>query len=483
MSELYWLGANTQTTACVCYRATANGTVAVTCDGRTFTADADTDVLDGVVRIDVTGLRAGQDYAYSISQGGAVKGAGTLSTIPADGEAWSVAFLSCWRHDIQSGEWVAEAIADHSPPVKLVMLIGDCPYMDIPFTERELYGITRLGLSDYIRSRIVATAGGTTANYDYDDADERALILRNYYDGQRSFRAAPGVRDIIRRYATIWQGDDHEVPGNDANREEAPVGDLVNERAAISANATQTGKIFDICRLGMQPYYIGNPSNADADNDGSYADDRQSYFRLPASVDLELFCLDTTNYKTTSADAAGARKIVGDTQRAWLVGRVAASEATFKVISSPATLAGVWATAAQENGVHPQTADGNDIGERDTMMKALDDEVGVVFVAGDLHHTHVSIHNGIACVDVSPVASTNSTAKNYNDGKVYARNGVLNGNDGAAGNWNGQLGFVDVAADKLTVRRFSLYDRGGEFTVGEIAAGSNTLTHSAARVA
>lgn len=467
---VYWLGLHESPTNSVriCYRAEANvDCYATVGTRRSSTVTANTSVKNGIVRLDVTGLRPGQTYDYAIYAGGALIATGQCDTLPESGE-FGVAFLSCMRHDWDWSLWCYEAVRDHSPGVKVVIFQGDTPYMDVPQVQNKRIGgeVVEWGLQRFLDQRINAVAGGVAADYDYTDPTERALIVERYHTLMRLYRQIPGVRDIIRRYATVWQADDHERPGDNANREDIAT---LNDGLTVVGNTTQADQIFAICRECFQAWFQGNPANADADNDSNYDDDDQTYFRCRINEDIELFAIDTTEYKTSESDAAADRKIVGDTQLDWLLARVAASPSTFKLISSPASIHGIWLTASQNISVHPNTADGTDNGERDTMFKALDDETGVLFVCGDLHHTAISIHNGIAAFTSSPTASTRSASNSYADGRIWLRGGP-----GNPGQYMGQMGFIDVSAERLALVNFDLYG-GGERPMGYIEAGSNEL--------
>ncbi|MEQ8231222.1 MAG: alkaline phosphatase D family protein, partial [Gammaproteobacteria bacterium] len=442
---------------------------------------ADPAVDDGVVRHVVPGLAPGRTYEYEIVQAGARVGAGLCDTLPVAGTPFAIAYLSCLFHNQDTAEWVADALAAHPVPVKLVVFQGDTPYIDVPTTEQAMWGETSRGLLHWIRARIDSEAGGVVANYDYTDPTERALIKAQAYNVHRAFRRTPGVKRIIERYATIWQADDHERPGDNVTRDDyAQMNSTGSPPVVIVANNDQNNEVFDICREAFQAYYIGNPSNGDANNDSNYDDDDQTYFRLRCNDDLEMLFVDTTEYKTKAADAADVRKIVGDTQRAWLTAQVAASTATSKLISSPAALSGVWRTAAEETAAHPQTADGSDAGERDVIMQALEGFNVLAWIAGDLHHTHVSMHNGIPCIECCPVRATFSQAAGGwdADGRLYLRGGT--GNVGS--DRNGIFGIVDIHPDGMQhwqVERWGMFKR----RAGRQYAGSNALVYEPVKVA
>jgi hypothetical protein len=335
------------------------------------------------------------------------------------------------------------------------------------------FGVNRDGLSPFIRDRIDTVAAGVVADYDYTDAGEIALIKNNYYAGMRQFRMTPGVKSIIRRYQTAWQADDHERPGDDINRDDIAG---CNQNRTIVANTAQLGQVMDICREAFTPYFRGNPANSDANRDMNYPDNEQTYFRVRVSDDVELFFLDTTDYKTSEADAAAVRKVIGATQSAWLKTQIEASTATFKIIVSPTPLHAVqWSLASENTDPHPNIAGPGDAGERDVIMQYLDDLTGVVCVAGDLHHACLAILNGVACLSMCPVQSSYSIGINYNSGRQWLRGGRQN-----LGMPDGQLGFIDIGENALKLRGFSL-NPAADREFGTIAAGSNALTTSAGR--
>ena len=164
---MHWLGANTQTSVAVCYRATADvECYAVVGEAQSPAVTADTSVNDGVIRLDVTGLLPGQTYDYRIYQGDALMASGQCDTLPPSGTPFAIAYLSCLFHNQDSAEWVADSIAAHPVPVRLVVFQGDTPYIDVPTTEQAMWGETSRGLLHWIRARIDSVAGGVVANYD-----------------------------------------------------------------------------------------------------------------------------------------------------------------------------------------------------------------------------------------------------------------------------------------------------------------------------
>lgn len=467
---MHWLGEISQTTAAICYRSTADvDCYAVVGDRQSQAVAADTATDDGVIRLDVSGLLPGKDYAYSIFADGVKVATGALSTMPADGEKFAIAYLSCWRHDRPS-QWVYDAISAHPVPIRLIVFLGDTPYVDVPASSSTLWGETRQGLKFEIQDRVDSEFAGVTADYDYTDAAEVAAIQANYFGAMRSFRAMPGVKALIERYATIWLADDHEYPGDNGNREDWDNFNDFTTGSDIVANATQAGELMDLCRASYRAYFKGNPANNDSGNDPAYDADDQCYFRMPINSVAELFFVDTIWYKTADGDAADVRKIIGDTQRGWLTDQVVASQAVSKLIFTPADMTGtMWRSAAQETGAHPQTAGVSDAGERDVITQALDGISVIAFLAGDTHHTNISVHNGLPCLNACPVDSSNAAFGDRLDGRTFIKGGLSNDQ-----NWNGCFGVVDVLADGLQHWFYEKYGRTIR-NAGRQYTGSNEL--------
>ena len=358
----YWIGDLTQNTAAIVYRATSNGDVTVTVNGSTTSAmAADTDVDDGLVRIDVTGLSANTTYTYSINLDGVEQVSNSFKTPGAN--TVKIAFLSCFK-DMATNA-LFDVIAEYDPHI--LVLIGDVPYMDTNFgTARTRWGITRKGISDYI----------------FSDSPTDAEITRNLYDGHLFIRRHPGLQREIRRRGTLWAASDHEAPGNDGSPSDTGAWG-VNGTKTIVANDTENQDLWTLCRNAYAAYYMGNPANADANNDSNFDNDRQTYFRTKVNDNTEIFMLDALWYIDPEqayggGPYSGDRAILGATQKAWLETQLAATTADFKPLFTERPF--------NQGGVDTQGST-----EITSLTSAIDTASGwakaggVIAGAGDLH--------------------------------------------------------------------------------------------------
>lgn len=486
---MHWLGVASPTTIVLVYRASSN----VNCYAQvgsevSSSVLADTSVNDGLVRLEVTGLTANTSYTYTIFADGAQVATGTCNTLPATGGRWSIAVISCWQHLNEVGNWVKDVLDAHDPPVGLVYFGGDTPYTNAPTTATPVdgYGETIAGCEAEINA--IATDGGALADFDYSLAANADAVRDVMYAHHRSFRRTPGVKKVIERYNTLWAASDHEYPGNGTNRGDYTA---LNEGIAdVVANATQMTDLMLICREAYNAYHIGNPPNVSAYAQGAFGDYEQVYWNHRVNDDVEIFGIEDVWLRDSSAADKADRVLYGDDQLDWLTAAMGSSTATFKPILTPTPAVGGNQTFAKESGPHPQTADASDDGERDLLFRMLDDQSGVVMMSGDIHHTFLSVHNGVAVFNACPLSSSqnNGTADNnkYDSGAVWWNDGLGNGVawDSNTGTWNGVIGFLDFepSVNRMYVR-FYHQRRDSTFTIGYVAAGSNALTYPRTRIA
>lgn len=417
---MHWLGAPYTDRVIICYRATESVVCYATVgDKRSESVSADTSVDDGIVRLEITGLEPDTEYNYQIFQDGTQVASGTVNTIGHSG--YAIAYMSCWQINNAPTWWVYETIRDYEErfgvPVRVVIFQGDTPYIDIPLNG-ETFTIGEVeyrGLANYIADELIAP--GAVADFDYSDENNKADILAQYHKGNRAFRSWAMVKAIIERWPTLWQADDHEYVGNDLNYDDF---ETSNDSETVVANQTQHRALMDICREGYRAWRKGNPPNSDANNDSNFDDDDQTYWRLPLPLSVEIFATDNIYYANSeSNNGTNAKKMVGDTQKAWLTGQVASSSATFKIWSTTGTLSGVWGAAALMRDAHPQTATAEHDGERDEIIKSLAATPTVFAISGDTHHSTISVHNGVHCFCSCPVASTRAEFSGYSDGRIW----------------------------------------------------------------
>jgi hypothetical protein len=115
------------------------------------------------------------------------------------------------------------------------------------------------------------------------------------------------------------------------------------------------------------------------------------YYRFPVGH-AEFWVLDQRRFKTDPALPDGPDKtLLGADQRAWLLRTLAASNAAFKIVCSPCTLAGVGS-----NGRDGSWAKGFKA-ERDLLLNHIRDNVRgrTLFITGDTHWTMVYDKDGL----------------------------------------------------------------------------------------
>jgi alkaline phosphatase D len=137
-------------------------------------------------------------------------------------------------------------------------------------------------------------------------------------------------------------------------------------------------------------------------------DDSQRLYRtVRAGADLDVFILDTRQYRSRNADQDGpAKTMLGKTQLQWLLRRLAESTATWKVIVTtvPLSIPKGGGAGSPGNDGWARGADGTGF-ERERQV-IVDYILGqrvknVVFLAGDVHYVQANAYdpNGDGVVD------------------------------------------------------------------------------------
>jgi alkaline phosphatase D len=115
---------------------------------------------------------------------------------------------------------------------------------------------------------------------------------------------------------------------------------------------------------------------------------------------LEIFILDTRQYRSPNADPDGPRKtMLGAAQRRWLIDGVTGSTATWKVVVSSVSLSIPTGRNARDSWSNANLfgtpeEDGGFAFERTTILKALHDRQikNLIWVVADVHHVEMIRH-------------------------------------------------------------------------------------------
>ena len=200
-------------------------------------------------------------------------------------------------------------------------------------------------------------------------ADFRATTLAEYRARHRDQRGAEALRRFLDSVPVYVIWDDHEVRNNFAGPfdSQMPAG-----------------------RQALREYW---PIRVAAD------DPHRLYRTVRAGADLELFILDTRQYRSRNADQNGSAKtMLGERQLQWLLSGLTESTATWKVIVTTVPL-----SISKGGGVGVPGNDGWAGGKDGTGFERerqvivdiiLDRKVkNVVFLAGDVHYVQANAYD------------------------------------------------------------------------------------------
>ncbi len=196
-----------------------------------------------------------------------------------------------------------------------------------------------------------------------------AATLDEYRARHRYQRGAAALRRFLETVPVYVTWDDHEVRNNFSGPfdERMPNG-----------------------RQALREYWpIGSPSD----------DPHRLYRSIRYGADLELFLLDTRQYRSRNAEPDGPTKtMLGSAQLQWLLDGIAQSTATWKVIATSVPL-----SVPKGGG---ETVPGNDgwaggpdgtgfERERQVIVEAILDKriKNVVFLAGDIHWAQANAYD------------------------------------------------------------------------------------------
>lgn len=449
----WWLGYNTATTATVVCRSDSTTTVTVTCDGRTFTAAADTSVNRGIVLITVTGIDSTR-RPYCVD---GVLG-GTLRAKRQTGPWW-VAYGSCWDHlrsDALAGHMHAHMDLD------ALFLGGDLAYGE---TTGTINGYTLQSMNASI------ALSQSAANYEAHQMSARLMF---------------GLRELMRSVPTQYMPDDHEYPGtNGRNRL------TVYQRTFPSAIQADLDTAWAAARAVNTAWSTGNVPNMDAgiDSDASYTRDT-----LGA---MEWFMTDSIHYgddpetgaDTAVADGANPTKtMLGATQRTWLTTRLNASTAPFKLWVTGKEL---WRTGTNTDTFFAQGPNFGFLGEVKRILWDCKTVTGWTVVAGDQHRSgnceipagyYGATYPALASITGCPSSvDQNTTTYAGYDAEVKFRDNQ--GVSAAPAQRENVYALIKVAADGSRMDRYHLSSLLGLRHRGYLVPGSNAIQYNAAGVA
>ena len=200
-------------------------------------------------------------------------------------------------------------------------------------------------------------------------ADFRATTLAEYRARHRDQRGAEALRRFLESVPVYVIWDDHEVRNNFAGPfdSQMPVG-----------------------RQALREYWPIRVA----------PDDPHRLFRtVRAGADLELFILDTRQYRSRNADQDGpAKTMLGERQLQWLLNGLTESTATWKVIVTTVPLSipkGGGAGAPGNDGWAGGPGSPGFERERQVLVDTiLGRKVkNVVFLAGDVHYVQANVYD------------------------------------------------------------------------------------------
>lgn len=346
--DLWWLGADYgDDYATVVVRCTADEMVTVGCHGQEFTGNSVSAINDGVVKIAVTGLSAGQKYNYTVN---GVAG-GTLRTKRQSGPWW-VASGSCWNN-LKGCVLSRRLLADYD--IDLFIALGDLPYTNTSSPE---FGESTTDVTSSLANN-----------------QNQALYMAHH----RQSRKINGLQELIRSTPFLYMPDDHEYPFDNGCPPDSDGGaSHLLWRAGVTGAGAGTYAEFQAAwaasLAAIDAYSTGNPENTDAGIDG---DAKYTRFTLGP---VEVFLLDCCRYRTAYNAADGAGKtMLGAAQETWAKNKVPVSVSTWKMIV---------------NGKQFFTGGGNTdtwsfspgyTTERNELLWEWRNTVGLFCVAGDQH--------------------------------------------------------------------------------------------------
>ena len=359
---------------------------------------------DHTVRLKVTGLDADTRYYYRFRVEGVVTDAGRTRTAPtADADVSPrFAFASC--QDYNGRYYHAwRVLADQADDLAFVLFLGDYIYETAGDPRFQDEGGRQVELPDGL------DLGGPRA----------ALTLADYRSLYKQYRSDAQLQRAhkLLPFVTIW--DDHEFAD-----------DCWQDHSTHFNEAMGDEKDTDRRTAASRAWFEYQPVDLERVADALFPDDLRIYRVLRWGQHLEVFLTDQRSYradhlipegptndavaKTGENTALGSRQFVfkpgfdpleaaakpamlGDTQKAWFVDAVRASNATWRLWGNQVMVAQLAIDLTPFETV-PETFRGlfylsvdqwdGYRSERAEILDALKDEADFVVLTGDIHSFH-----------------------------------------------------------------------------------------------
>ncbi len=314
-----------------------------------ITTTAETDYT---LTIPLEGLSPATRYRYQVLVGSAdqttrqvspiLAAKGEFTTLPDEQTSAAVTFS--WSGDLggqgrcrqgMSGYPIFDVIHRHSPD--FFLFLGDTIYSDNPCPSPP----------------------------NEPGADFKANTLQTYRVRHRYQRGAEALRRFLRTVPVYVTWDDHEVRDNFAGPfdEQMPAG-----------------------RQALREYWpIFSPAE----------DPHRMYRSIRYGADLELFILDTRQYRSRNEDLDGpAKTMLGHSQLLWLLDGLRTSTATWKVIATSVPLSVEKGGLGNDGWGHEPSGTGFGR-ERQVIVDAILRQTikNVVFLAGDVHWVQANAYD------------------------------------------------------------------------------------------
>ena len=303
---------------------------------------------DWTGKLRLTRLRPGTRYGYRV-HGATQSLDGRFVTAPADDADAPVSFV--WSGDlggqgacrrVGAGYPIFDTMTAHTPD--FFLFLGDTVYAD---SRCDRHGHE-------------------------PGADFVATTLPQYRDKHRYNRSDPAVQRFLRTASVYAIWDDHEVRNDFA------------------------GTVEPLMPVGRQAFLDYWPIESPPDEPG------RLYRRARWGRLMELFILDTRQYRSDNRAPDGpAKTMLGAAQRRWLIERLGASTAVWKLVATSVSLSvptgapharDSWSNASifglpEEGGTGFAT-------ERDAILQAIRAKGirNVVFLSADVHYAMIARH-------------------------------------------------------------------------------------------
>jgi alkaline phosphatase D len=271
---------------------------------------------DHTVKIDVCNLCPATDYFYRFMVRGVKSPIGRMRTAPsAFASPSSVRFGLASCSNFEAGYFTAYRHLAQRDDLDFILHVGDYIY---EYANGE-YGPE--GFAGTVRA--------------HDPADE-IISLADYRRRHACYKADADLRQLHARHTFITTWDDHETANNAwrdgaENHTEGAEGAWADRKAA-----------------GIKAYFEWMPIRTTPPT-GSEGEVQPVYRKFSFGSLVDLFMLDLRQYRSqqplSPADSAAindpARTMLGDGQRAWLQGNLAASQARWKLFGNSVQIAPV----------------------------------------------------------------------------------------------------------------------------------------------